>query len=537
MKNLTKIFFLICLLSNSFFATWPECCPDLTDQQEQLLEQMYEGDLLDGPGFQRNRAVLFRDIKRAVFLKRLDFHFGGIEMSDETYQSLAAVVARLTFLKTLYMRDRRAAQLVPTFAQLHLLTKLQRLDVRDSGITSIEIVPLAAGLQALKQLKFLIVGSNPISTGIGTLAPALSGLLLLQELDLDSIGLTDDGASILATHILPLTELKSLRLSRNAIGAQGAQDLMTSCASMKLEKLNLNDSLYKDSGESSFNGFIELLGRLSHIESLSLGKSPFSRTELLQLARVSVTLPNLSDLNLFGISALDFSTGIQFATIIRPLEQLKVFSYVYESAVSVMEIRQLPDESKEVRCQGMVMSDGELAEFATSLNRFRQLQSFYFMLEIFGESSYATFRPFLPVISTFSQLTSLYLSFVYFGDEGAIALSQIIGNITKLTHLTVRDCEITAVGATRLVSACKDLPLVELDFQGNRIKAVCILVEALSRLSNLESIRLSSNPINAEDSELLKGLFLPLRKLAEIDLFNTPSFQGVVERSDVVCEI
>ena len=197
---------------------------------------------------------------------------GNSLISPEAVSALTEPLVALTSLTILATYEGPCSPaMVETLASA--LGRMPALTLLDAGGFADSCGPagataLAAALRDLTRLQTLDLASNAFGAqGAAALAPALHGLTDLTYLQLAENGLRD-GSTALAGALGCLTQLKSLNLSGNAIGAQGAAALAPALQRLTgLTFLNLVDNeLMHEDGLGMLAPVLAEMAHLTHLD-------------------------------------------------------------------------------------------------------------------------------------------------------------------------------------------------------------------------------------------------------------------------------
>ncbi len=320
---------------------------------------------------------------------------------------------------------------------------------------------LAEQLGMLTQLTSLHLGGNQIGAEG---AAALAALTQLTTLDLGYNQIGAGGAAALAT----LTQLTSLNLRGNQIGAEGAAAL---AALTQLTSLNLRDNQIGAEGAAALAAFTQLT-------SLDLGDNRIGAEGAAALA----ALTQLTSLELW-----DNQIGAEGAAALAALTELTSLDLGYnqigdKGAAALAALTELTSLDLGYNQIG--------AEGAAALAALTQLTSLNLWDNQIGAEGAAA-------LAALTELTTLVLGYNQIGDKGAAALAAL----THLTSLNLRDNQIGAEGAAALAALTQ---LTSLNLRDNQIGAEG--AAALAALTQLTSLNLRDNQIGAEGGAALAAL-------------------------------
>ena len=273
----------------------------------------------------------------------------------------------------------------------------------------------------------------------------------------------------LAVRLAELTQLTSLNLDDNQIGAEGAASL---AALSQLTSLVLSGNVIGDKGAAS-------LAALTQLTSLNLGGNQIGAEGAASLA----ALTQLTSLDLWGNEI-----GEEGAAVLAALTQLTSLDLGDneigdEGAAALAALYQLT--TLDLGGNNEIGDEG-----AAALAALCQLTTLDLSGNQIGDEGAVA-------LAALSQLTILDLSGNQIGDEGAAALAAL----SQLTSLNLGFNQIGAAGAAALAALSQ---LTTLDLGGNEIGDEG--TAALAALSQLTSLNLGFNQIGAAGSVALAAL-------------------------------
>ncbi|MEB3301591.1 MAG: COR domain-containing protein [Cyanobacteriota bacterium] len=341
-----------------------------------------------------------------------------------------------------------------------------------------EVVPeLAQRLSPLTQLTSLNLGSNPIgAAGVSSLA----ALSQLTSLHLSGNNIGDAGASFLTN----LSQLTSLKLWGNKISDSGAASLASLTG---LTTLHLGGNEIGRAGAAS-------LSAMTQLKSLNLGGNEIGAAGAASLA----ALTQLRSLNLWGNEI-----GAVGAASLAPLTKLTDLNLKENwigdaGAASLAALTQLTS---------LDLRDNRIGDQgAASLAALSQLLSLGLGDNQIGDAGSSS-------LAALTQLASLKLWNNRISDSGAAGLAAL----NQLTSLNLRDNKIGNSGVSYL-SALLQLEFLNLGY--NKIGDAGVI--CLADLTQLTSLNLSGNQIGDVGAAALADLshlkFLGLGNTRIVDL-------------------
>jgi len=316
--------------------------------------------------------------------------------------------------------------------------------------------------------------------GPGAHLPALVDLWPQELRDKPRFYQLIEPVEALAERLAELTQLTSLNLEDNQIGAEGAAAL---AALSQLTSLDLGNNQIGDAGAAA-------LAALTNLTSLDLGFNDIGGAGVAALA----ALTQLTSLNL-GFNEI----GDEGAAVLAALTQLISLNLrgnqiSAEGAAILAALTQLTT----LDLSGNQIGD----EGAAALAALTQLTTLDLGNNEIGAEGAAA-------LAALTQLTSLNLWNNQIGDEGAASLAAL----TQLTSLNLLNNQIGAQGAAALAALTQ---LTTLDLSGNQIGAQG--AAALAALTQLTTLDLRGNQIGDEGAAALAAL----TQLSRLDLSNNP---------------
>jgi internalin A len=376
---------------------------------------------------------------------------------------------------------------------------------------------LAKRLARLTQLTSLDLSGNKIGAA-GT--AFLAALTQLKSLNLRGNMIGDEGASILES----LTQLTSLDLSWNQIGDKGAASL---AALNQLKALRLRGNQIGHAGATA-------LATCTKLVSLNLGfnkigdKGVFSLAQLNQLRTLDLDGNEITRNGAASLAALTKLSSLNLehneidaagAAALAALDQLNYLNLGHNSIGN----RGMEALSSLTQLKSMNMSSNGITDagliFVSHLSKLVNLDLEYNQIGAFGAEA----------LACLTQLTELNLSNNNIDDAGAVSLAGLV----NLTSLNLRNNQIGDSGVIALSALIRlnflDLSenwfdkagteaigrltqLKYLNMVGNRIGDAG--VAALSNLNKLESLNLNNNNI----TELGVAALASLKQLTSLDL-------------------
>jgi Ran GTPase-activating protein (RanGAP) involved in mRNA processing and transport len=258
----------------------------------------------------------------------------GVSLSHDNIQHLKAMLHRNTVLQYLDLTDDAlgSAGFATIASALYRNTFIQRLDVSDNGLDDLAAAnTLRELLRWNKTITTLNIGSNTFGSNVAAvscIAHGFSDNTTLQDLNLSSCELDDEGISILAESLGQQKRgLLNLNLSANQITCSGLRALVenATAALSTVTRLNLGETSVRDEGASflaetlrlqtlpsltrlhlddcdiSDDGLVALMSSLEEnetLEFLDLQRNTFSVQGYMALAS---SLPNIK-----GLREIDF---------------------------------------------------------------------------------------------------------------------------------------------------------------------------------------------------------------------------------------
>ena len=250
----------------------------------------------------------------------------GDEAVESSIEALPPVLSRLSRMADLclsmyFIEAPQAAALAAVLGGFTTLTRLHlccnRFSQDELGDMGMRV--LAPALSRLSRLADLDLGANNIdAAGAAVLAQPLGALTSLTALRLSETYVGDAEVEALAPALRRLSQLAVLDLSFNAIDAAGAAALAQPLGALAaLTELNLALNKLGDAGAEAL---APALSRLSRLAILRLQDNDLSDGSLVHLTPALACLPNLSELGLLSRNDFSDAAAAQLRASVRILE-------------------------------------------------------------------------------------------------------------------------------------------------------------------------------------------------------------------------
>ncbi|XP_059815269.1 NACHT, LRR and PYD domains-containing protein 3-like isoform X2 [Hypanus sabinus] len=172
--------------------------------------------------------------------------------------------------------------------------KVQKLGLRDVGLTDSGAEDLASALSTKPSLTGLNLGDNKLGdSGVKLVSAALrKSECKIQKLGLNNVGLTDSGAEDLVSALSTNPSLTELNLSDNKLGDSGVKLVSAALRNRecKIQKLWLNYVGLTDSGAEDL---VSALSTNPSLTELNLTENSLTDRSVPGLRRLILTLPSL----------------------------------------------------------------------------------------------------------------------------------------------------------------------------------------------------------------------------------------------------
>ncbi|XP_059816861.1 NACHT, LRR and PYD domains-containing protein 3-like [Hypanus sabinus] len=172
--------------------------------------------------------------------------------------------------------------------------KIQKLGLRDVGLTDSGAEDLASALSTKPSLTGLNLGDNKLGdSGVKLVSAALrKSECKIQKLGLNNVGLTDSGAEDLVSALSTNPSLTELNLSDNKLGDSGVKLVSAALRNRecKIQKLWLNYVGLTDSGAEDL---VSALSTNPSLTELNLSENSLTDGSVPGLRRLILTLPSL----------------------------------------------------------------------------------------------------------------------------------------------------------------------------------------------------------------------------------------------------
>ena len=185
-------------------------------------------------------------------------------------------------------------ELVILLNNLHHVPRLSKLYLRDVGMGNQDCQLLATALKYVDKLRVVDLSGNPLGHGIRELAKHLHSVPHLKSLYLDNTQMGEEEIIALAHSLMNVTQLSSLRLSKNPLG-HGISELAEHLHNVPhLESLYLHDT---QMGEEEVTALAHSLKNVTQLSNLQLNKNPLGHG-VCELVKHLHNAPHLKHLDL-----------------------------------------------------------------------------------------------------------------------------------------------------------------------------------------------------------------------------------------------
>lgn len=187
------------------------------------------------------------ELRSLLNLKELDV--SNAALRPDAVASLKLALKNAKDLHELDLSDNPLGLEGVLALDLSLWPKLQVLELANVGLAGrMEMAPLGEALGKLEDLEELSLADNAKlgDQGLSALAPALRGCTRLRRLDLGNTGLTSASLPVLQQLLAGLPRLEQLNISTNALGQEAPSGL--AAVSDELRVLSLRYTGFGDAG-------------------------------------------------------------------------------------------------------------------------------------------------------------------------------------------------------------------------------------------------------------------------------------------------
>ncbi|XP_071804000.1 uncharacterized protein [Asterias amurensis] len=387
----------------------------------------------------------------------------------------------------------------------------------------------ATHLKRMKDLRNLrLTGCNLIGEDMAPIAESVSAMPNLMELDLSQNHTLWGCASLWATHLKRMKHLKNLRLTNCNLLKDDMAPIAESVSDMPtLIDLDLSFNVFLG-GRASL--WATHLTRMKHLKNLKLTYCELKGKDIAPIAESVSDMPNLIELNLLGNRDLGGSATL-WATHLKKMKHLKYLRLTYciligkdiaPIAESVNDLHNLI----ELDLSQNVTLGGSATLWATHLKTMKHLKNLTL--------TYCNLRgkdvaPIAESVSDMPTLIDLNLSHNATLGGCASLWATHLKRMKHLKNLTMAYCDLKGEDVAPIAESVSDMPnLMELDLSHNHTLWGCASLWAthLKRMKDLRNLRLTGCNLIGEDMAPIAESVSDMPNLMELDLSQNHTLWG-----------
>ena len=518
---------------------------------------------LSGNDLQSSAYDILQALSKISSLEILDLR--GNKLNKDADKLLASVILNNTVLKYLYLgHNNIGIGMMKVAKALQQITSIKFLDLGNTNMPKEVSDDLALAIKANQGLEMIWLFNNDLSTStIITIVSPLCTISTLTVLDLDNNQITEECGEVLGSIILQNVGIEQLLLNNNRIG-KGVMHIAKALQQVNcLKVLGLNNNgfpkevcvdialaiesnRYLNTLQICGNNMetsaiviviLQSLCKVSSLQILDLQSNQLSEDIGELLAGVVISNRNVHELQLGNNN---ISKGLLH--VVKALQQIRFLQ------VLGLNNTNIPMEA----CNELALA----IECNQGLNT----------LLLNGNNLQCSSVVILQALSKISSLKVLHLQSSQLTEDAGEYLSYVIRNNTEINHLLLNNNHI-GKGMSHIVKAlqrCSSLQVLGLaninmpmevyddlitaiecnpylcNFQlsGNDLQSSAYdILQALSKISSLETLGLQGNKLNKDADKLLASVILNNNILKYLYLCNNNIGKGMMKVAKALQQI
>ncbi|GCC33448.1 hypothetical protein chiPu_0011917 [Chiloscyllium punctatum] len=335
---------------------------------------------------------------------------------------------------------------------------LSQNELGEEGAT--ELGKILPRLEQLKKINFSGISTAAGLVGTNRLVTGLSNCTILEEINLDSLTLSDSGAQLLADRMLKMARLKKLNLRSNSIGWKGAAHLASGLKSCPaIVEIDLWGNTIEDVGVMKL---ADVLPVMKHLKILNLTQNNITATGGERLAQALKQCPSVEEIHL-STNKIGDQTVKKLSEALPKLPCLKTLN---------LHSTELTSDGGEILAQHLALCSSievislpenhfgnkGVMELAMALQKMTSLKTLDLRLNRFDDRVAAELTAGLVCCPSIEEVI---LSWNDIGDEGAVRLADALPRMQCLKKLDLEGNKITAAGAEKLAASLLQCSFVE----------------------------------------------------------------------------
>ncbi|XP_048461957.1 NLR family, CARD domain containing 5 [Rhincodon typus] len=335
---------------------------------------------------------------------------------------------------------------------------LSQNELGEEGATELEkILPV---LEQLKKINFSGISTAAGLVGTNRLAMGLSNCTRLEEINLDSLVLSDSGALLLAVGMLRMACLKKLNLRSNSIGYKGAEHLargLKGCPA--IVEIDLYGNSIEDVGTMKL---ADVLPVMKHLKILNLTQNNITATGGERLAQALKQCPSVEEIHL-SRNKIGDQTAKKLSEALPKLPCLKILNLhstelTADGGESLAQSLALCPSVEVISLPENSIGNKGVMELAMALQKMTSLKKLDLQLTRFDDSVAEELTAGLAYCPSIEEVV---LSWNDISDEGAVKLAEALPRMLCLKKLDLEGNKITTAGAEKLAASLHQCSFVE----------------------------------------------------------------------------
>ena len=421
----------------------------------------------------------FCSLVRSNLLKlNLDFNHVG-----NSIWSLCALGLRIKHLKVLSLANTDISGAVDALAPLlSCLGELEELNLSSNNLISADFQQLQIPLSNMSQLKRLNLSNNPdgISTLLENILPSLKNL---EELRLSNTHINFDDLKRISDSLAFLKSIKYLELGMNAIGPDGIRTLAN------------------------------ILKGFPLLEWLDLSRCCFHHDDVMVLCQCLVPLKKMKYLNLSG-NMIDCRILGDAWFLPSTLEELILSDVLHGE--KLFEIMKFLHILRRLHLKNLKLRPCDVEVLATALSSFPKLEELSLSYFVAADSNSSKI---LSAMKSLRNVRKLHLTNLKLRFCDVDVLATTLSSFPKLEELTLPYIAVADSNLNKLFCAIKPLKNIKnIDLSGISLHNDIALSDMLSSLLCLEELVLSGMSVVNMDEKRFFGSIQLLKRLRKLDL-------------------
>ncbi|XP_059507528.1 NLR family, CARD domain containing 5 [Stegostoma tigrinum] len=349
---------------------------------------------------------------------------------------------------------------------------LSQNELGEEGATELgKILPV---LEQLKKINFSGISTAAGLAGTNRLAMGLSNCTRLEEINLDSLVLSDSGAQLLADGMRRMACLKKLNLRSNSIGYKGAEHLargLNGCPA--IVEIDLYGNSIEDVGAMKL---VDVLPVMKHLKILNLTQNNITATSGERLAQALKQCPSVEEIHLSRNKISD-QTAKKLSEALPKLPNLKILNLhstelTADGGESLAQSLVLCPSVEVISLPENSIGNKGVMELAMALQKMTSLKKLDLQLTRFDDSVAEELAAGLVYCPSIEEVI---LSWNDISDEGAVRLAEALPRMQCLKKLDLEGNKITTVGAEKLAASLLQCSFVEVIRFAKRMLTYCSL--------------------------------------------------------------